>query len=65
MLRISRRNRLPDITYSKGRWDEGSFHPSVPSSIRPSKFLIPEEEDDGRGVGGGQMWQQQVIQMFM
>jgi len=23
------------------------FHPSVPSS----KFLIPEEEDDGRGEG--------------
>jgi hypothetical protein len=28
------------------------FHPSVPSSlpssVHPSKFLIPEEEDDGR-----------------
>jgi hypothetical protein len=30
-------------------------HPSVPSIcpvIHPSKFLIPEEEDDGRGGGG-------------
>jgi hypothetical protein len=25
-----------NITYSKGRQDEGLFHPSVPSSIRPS-----------------------------
>jgi hypothetical protein len=30
------------------------FHPSVVIRpvIRPSKFLIPEEEDDGTGGGG-------------
>jgi hypothetical protein len=27
------------------------FHPSVPSSVPSSKFLILEEEDDGRGGG--------------
>ncbi len=35
------------------------FHPSVPSSIpssvHPSKFFIPEEEDDGRGRRRRQM----------
>jgi len=30
-----------------------SIHPSRhPSRLHPSKFLIPEEEDDGRGGGG-------------
>jgi len=28
------------------------FHPSISSSIPSSKFLIPEEEDDGRGGRG-------------
>jgi len=30
----------------------GPFHPSVPSSVPSSIFLIAEEEDDGRGEGG-------------
>jgi len=33
------------------RWWWSSF-PSIRPVIRPSKFLIPEEEDDGRGGGG-------------
>jgi hypothetical protein len=40
------------------------FHPFVLSSIHPSKFLIPEEEDDGRGGGGDEWRHQQFIQMF-
>jgi hypothetical protein len=28
------------------------FHPFILSSIHPSKFLIPEEEDGRRGGGG-------------
>jgi hypothetical protein len=33
------------------RWWWSSF-PSIRPVIHPSKFLIPEEEDDGRGGGG-------------
>jgi hypothetical protein len=32
------------------RWWWSSF-PSIRPVIHPSKFLIPEEEDDGRGGG--------------
>jgi hypothetical protein len=29
-----------------------SIRPTICPVIHPSKFLIPEEEDDGTGVGG-------------
>jgi hypothetical protein len=44
------------------------FHPSIPSFviirpiIHPSNFLIPKEEDDGRG--GGRLKRQQQIKNF-
>jgi hypothetical protein len=41
------------------------FHPSVPSSVHPSKFFIPEEEDDGRVYSYKEIGVSVLMQLFL
>ncbi len=43
------------ITYSKGRRDEASFHPSVPSSIRPVMVCLLRQGGENSGIQTRQM----------